>query len=98
MIIFSVAPGQKELCQSLDIINLDSPDGYIGLQTLQDSDVYLNDCLWSIEAPVGQKVSLVLHSFMYGQIWRKTKIKGTKLWHPIRKLPRSLVQKSAFHE
>ncbi len=75
-VFVSVAPPQRHSCQSLDIINLDPPAGYIGKQTLEGSGVYLDDCLWSIEVPTGQRVSLILYSVLYGQTRKRPNPKG----------------------
>ena len=64
---FSVAPAQPHMCQTLDVIHLAPPGGYIGKQTLQESGAYLNDCIWSVEVRAGQKISFTVFSFQYGQ-------------------------------
>ncbi len=55
------------MCQTLDVIHLAPPEGFLGKQTLVETGAYLNDCIWMVEVKDGQKISFTIFSFLYGQ-------------------------------
>ncbi len=64
------------MCQTMDVIDLDSSGGYIGKQTLVDTGAYLSDCIWSLKVSSGQKISFMFYSFLYGITTKYKKISG----------------------
>ena len=75
-LFFSVLPAEPHKCQTLDTIDLPPSGGYIGKQTLADSGMYINDCIWSIQVKTGQRISLTLFGFLYGQSGRQDFLGG----------------------
>lgn len=39
----------------------------MGRQTLQETGLFLNDCIWSLKVKAGQRISFTVFSFLYGQ-------------------------------
>ncbi len=67
MIFISVFAAEPKKCQTLEAIHLPTSGGYIGKQTLEDTGLYVNDCLWSLLVKPGQRILVTLLSFLYGQ-------------------------------
>ncbi len=73
---FSVTTGDKQLCESSEVVQLEPPGGYIGKHTLLDNGEFLSNCVWSVIVPQGQNVAVTLYSFQYGYQWKRSQVKG----------------------